>query len=568
MNIEIKQVSSLDKIRNFSEAKTLMDKKAALKGEVFSFQQTLFCKEYCVLNVKLESELSDYITIYVVENTAMDFPNFEPSPEDDFIDTDFITKEPGLMPDLLKPLSFQKNMIRLQNCVTTLWVEVKIPDNLSAGKYDITLNYNGVKYSNAGEEKVSASKAFTVEVIDAVMPKQELKVTQWFHVDCIADAHNVSIYSEAHWDLIDKYMCEAKKQGINMILTPIITPPLDTGVGAFRPNVQLVKIEKNGENYDFDFSLLKRYIDMAKKNGMEYFEISHLFSQWGLKYSPNIYITEHGKEERLFGWHVEAKEESYKNFLYNFLPLLVAFLKKENVYEYCYFHISDEPSLEQMDAYRYAYKLVAPLLPDAKIMDALSNLEFYESGLVKTPVTATNHIEPFLEKNIDDQWAYYCCGQNKKVSNRFLSMPSHRNKILGLQLYKYGIKGFLQWGFNFYYSRCSLYKINPYVTTSADMAFPSGDPFSVYPGENGPLPSLRAKVFKEAIQFVSLLKKLESYIGKEKTVELIDKKANMEITFSEYPRCPEFLNELEEEIKEEIKKYIQQKSLPREAFIL
>ena len=88
------------------------------------------------------------------------------------------------------------------------------------------------------------------------------------------------------------------------------------------------------------------------------------------------------------------------------------------------------------------------------------------------------------------------------------------------------------------------------------MAFPSGDPFSVYPGENGPLPSLRAKVFKEAIQFVSLLKKLESYIGKEKIVELIDKKANMEITFSEYPRCPEFLNELEEEIKEEIKKYI------------
>ena len=42
MNIEIKQVSSLDKIRNFSEAKTLMDKKTALKGEVFSFQQKAF----------------------------------------------------------------------------------------------------------------------------------------------------------------------------------------------------------------------------------------------------------------------------------------------------------------------------------------------------------------------------------------------------------------------------------------------------------------------------------------------------------------------------------------------
>ncbi|MBQ4111154.1 MAG: DUF4091 domain-containing protein [Clostridia bacterium] len=553
MTIEIKQVSSLDKIRNFSEAKTLMDKKTVLKGEVFSFQQTLFCKECCALTVKLESKLSDYISVYIVKNTAMDFPDFEPSPDNDFIDTDFITKEPGLMPDLLKPISFQNNTIRLQNCVATLWIEVEIPENLTAGKYDITLNYDGIIYSDNSE--VSVSKTFTVEVINAVMPKQELKVTQWFHVDCIADVHNVSIYSEDHWNLIDKYMCEAKKQGINMILTPVITPPLDTGVGALRPNVQLVKITKNGENYDFDFSLLKRYIDMAKKNGLEYFEISHLFSQWGLKYSPNIYITENGKEERLFGWHVEAKEESYKNFLCRFIPSLADFLKKENVYEYCYFHISDEPVSAHMDAYRYAYELVAPMLPGAKIMDALSSIEFYESGLVKTPVTAIDHIEPFLEKKIDDQWAYYCCGQNKKVSNRFLSMPSHRNKIIGLQLYKYGIKGFLQWGFNFYYSRCSLYKVNPYVTTSSDMAFPSGDPFSVYPGENGPLPSLRAKVFKEAIQFVSLLQKLESYIGKEKTVELIEKKANMEITFSEYPRCPEFLNELEEEIKEEIKKH-------------
>lgn len=554
MAIEIKQVSSLDKIRNFSEAKTLMDKKTVLKGEVFSFQQTVFSKQNCALDVKLESELSDYISIYVVENTAMDFPMFEPSPEDDFTDTDFITKEPGLMPDLLKPLSFQNNTIRLQNCVATLWIEVKIPDSLSAGKYDITLNYDGVIYLDNSE--VSLSKTFSVEVIDAVMPKQELKVTQWFHVDCIADAHNVPIYSEEHWNLIDKYMCEAKKQGINMILTPVITPPLDTGVGALRPNVQLVKISKNDDKYDFDFSLLKRYIDMAKKNGLEYFEISHLFSQWGLKYSPNIYITKNGKEERLFGWHVEAKEESYKNFLFKFLPSLVDFLKKENVYEYCYFHISDEPVLEHMDAYRYAYELVSPMLPDAKIMDALSSIEFYESGLVKTPVTATNHIEPFLEKNIEEQWAYYCCGQHKKVSNRFLSMPSHRNKILGLQLYKYGIKGFLQWGFNFYYSRLSLYKINPYITTSSDKSFPSGDPFSVYPGENGPLPSLRAKVFKEGIQLVSLLKKLESYIGKEKTVELIEKKANMEITFLEYPRCPEFLNQLEEEIKDEIKRYI------------
>ena len=125
--------------------------------------------------------------------------------------------------------------------------------------------------------------------------EQKTKATQWFHTDCISAIHNVPAYSEQHWELIDKYMAMASELGINMILTPVITPPLDTGVGVERPNVQLVRMEKKGDKYEFDFSLLHRWIELAKSNGMKYFEISHLFSQWGLEYAPNIYIYEDGE---------------------------------------------------------------------------------------------------------------------------------------------------------------------------------------------------------------------------------------------------------------------------------
>ena len=372
-------------------------------------------------------------------------------------------------------------------------------------------------------------------------------------MDCIADVHNVPVYSEEHWYLISEYMKEAVKQGQNMILTPVITPPLDTKPETLRPNTQLVKISKCGDIYSFDFSMVKRFIDLAKRTGFEYFEISHLFSQWGLRYSPNIYVTEDGEEKRLFGWHIPANDKSYKEFLEQFLPALVEFLKSEGIMDNCYFHISDEPTEECIEAYRYAYEIVRPLLKDAKIMDALSDIAFYDTGLVPNPVTATNHIEPFLAKNIENQWAYYCCAQHKKVANRFLAMPSYRSRILGIQLYKYGIKGFLQWGFNFYYSQLSLFEINPYVTTSAEKAFPSGDPFLVYPAKNGPVPSLRAKVFKEAIQDVSLLELLEKYIGKAEVIKFVEENAGMEITFSEYPKCSEFLLDLNTKIKEKIK---------------
>ena len=37
--------------------------------------------------------------------------------------------------------------------------------------------------------------------------------------------------------------------------------------------------------------------------------------------------------------------------------------------------------------------------------------------------------------------AYYCCGEYKAVGNRFLAFPEYRNRILGVQLFKFDIKG-------------------------------------------------------------------------------------------------------------------------------
>jgi hypothetical protein len=141
------------------------------------------------------------------------------------------------------------------------------------------------------------------------------------------------------------------------------------------------------------------------------------------------------------------------------------------------------------------------------------------------------------------------------VGNRFIAMPSYRNRILGLQMYKYNVKGFLHWGYNFYNSQFSLAKINPYVTTSADKAFPSGDPFSVYPTLDGVTPSLRGLVFKEALSDIEVCRKLEEYIGKDKVIEMIDTAAGMNVTFADYPRNTTFIPHLIEQMELEIKRH-------------
>ncbi len=529
MNLTITRASSLEKVRTLNDIKSVCsDKKCLLGGESYSYQVILHSKSRFLTTVELNSPIKDFVNLYTVDDVIMDLPH-----PDGISDTDFITSEPGKMPDLLTPLKNSNGHIRVNGSPRSLWVEINIPKDYPAGVYPVKITFSGNPSNN---ENFSYTQKTEIEVLGINLPEQKTIFTQWFHTDCIASAHNVAVYSEEHWDLIDKYMKMAVKFGINMILTPVITPPLDTGVGEMRPCTQLVKIEKNGENYSFDFSLLKRWIEMCKNNGIKYFEISHLFSQWGLEYTPNIMATENGEEK--------------------LLPALMDFLEGEGVAKQCYFHISDEPNLNHIERYRYAYDIVKPLIGDCEIMDAISNIEFYETGMISLPVTVTDHIDPFLKKNIENQWAYYCCVPIEYYGNRFLSMPSYRNRIFGVQLYKHGIKGFLHWGFNFYYSQLSQFKINPYVTTSASYAFSSGDAFSVYPGNNEALPSLRALIFKEALQEIELCRLLESFIGKEAVVDLIEKEAGMEITFKDYPRNSEFLPTLNDKIKEEIKKYV------------
>ena len=133
-------------------------------------------------------------------------------------------------------------------------------------------------------------------------------------------------------------------------------------------------------------------------------------------------------------------------------------------------------------------------------------------------------------------------------------MPSARNRILGIQLYSYDATGFLQWGYNFWYSQFSKYAIDPYKVTDAGKAFPSGDAFVVYPGAGGvPFNSLRFKVFYDAVQDFTAMKLLESIIGRAKVMEIIEDEAGRPVTMKKYPHGNDFILKTREHINKAIK---------------
>ena len=182
----------------------------------------------------------------------------------------------------------------------------------------------------------------------------------------------------------------------------------------------------------------------------------------------------------------------------------------------------------------------------------MSDFQFYEQGLVKKPITSNDHIELFLKNEVPDLWTYYCCAQYKEVSNRFFNFPSARNRISGIQFYKFNIAGFLHWGFNFWYSRLSKKQIDPFSNTDADKGFPSGDSFLVYPGEDGPIESIRLEVFYDVLQDLRALQLLEKMVGREKVIDLLEGTLEKPITFSDYPRDSEWLLSKREEVNKAI----------------
>ena len=237
------------------------------------------------------------------------------------------------------------------------------------------------------------------------------------------------------------------------------------------------------------------------------------------------------------------------------MPELKRKLSEWGILDKTYFHISDEPGEEHLESYLAAKRIIAPLLEGCRIIDALSDYSFYEKGIVEHPVPANDHIQPFLEHKVPELWTYYCTAQNLKVSNRFFSMPSLRNRILGVQLYKFGLHGFLHWGYNFYNSAFSREHINPFAITDADSCFPSGDSFLVYPQPDGTAgESIRLMVLFHAMQDIRAFELLESLAGRAFVLMLLDEGLDTPIRFDHYPVSDKWLLELRERVNKEIAK--------------
>ncbi len=479
-----------------------------LKGETVSFQIAYYWGEWGREHGSIEvvSPIKDQVRVRTVELVPCEYPCHQRR------DKDYLATEPGLYPDLLRDIGVWGFPL-ITGQWRSLWVDISLEGTAGVQPVEIRLKARG---------RALCQVELTCETLDISLPKLPIPHTEWFHSDCLANYYGVEVFSERYWEIVEEFVKTAVRHKCNMLLTPVFTPPLDTARGGERRTVQLVDVTMEDGRYSFGFYKFHRWIEMALRCGIEYIEISHLFSQWGAQAAPKIMGTKDGVYQRLFGWDTDAAGEEYQGFLHQFLTALKEELKALGIEKKTYFHISDEPSMEQLPSYRKAWEAVEGDLRGYAMIDALSDHAFYQEGLIEQPVCALDHIGPFLEDRPQRLWGYYCTSQCVDVPNRFIVMPGGRTRVLGAMLYQYRLAGFLHWGYNFYNAQFSLYPIDPYRTTDAGGAFPSGDPFLVYPGPDGkPEESIRLMHMDEAMSDYCALAALEALSGREKAMECL-----------------------------------------------
>jgi hypothetical protein len=406
---------------------------------------------------------------------------------------------PGFVPDPL----FDESTLTLPPDETQAFYITVVPGRKAVpGEHTVSVTLSDK------EGKAFRAHAATIRVHDVTLrPRRGFSVTNWFYADALIDWYKTDLFDARFWELLKAYFLNMAAHGQDTVYVPVFTPPLD---GVKRPS-QLLHVKKLGKDrYDFDWRDVRRYVRLAQQCGLKQFEWTHLFTQWGCANALRIYEGQGREETLLWAPDTPATGTTYRAFLARFLPELRTFCRKEGILQASCFHVSDEPHGEPArENYTSARALLRELAPWMKVMDALSEIEYGRKKLTDMPVPSIQTALDFIKEGIPC-WCYYCCGPRGTYLNRLLDSPLPKIRMNGWLFYRWPFRGFLHWGYNYWCRSQTRELINPF-TVQDGCKWPGwayGDTFLVYPGDKGPIDSLRYEAFADSLQEYALLQTL------------------------------------------------------------
>ncbi|MBA4147435.1 MAG: hypothetical protein H0X66_04915 [Verrucomicrobia bacterium] len=296
---------------------------------------------------------------------------------------------PGLCPDPLFPES-TAHVGPHANGV--FWISLFVPAEAKIGRREITVRMtleNEFSYVDFVRPKPwSVEMTVPLEVRPLVLkPRENFPVTNWISADSIWEHYKTEPCSERFWQLADGYIANLVTHGHDVIYTPMFNNRHEILV---RP-AQLLRVKRTApDQYEFDFTDVRRWVRIALRHGANHIEFPHFFTPAPTsgRYPQRIFERD-AKSIGAMLWapEISATGDTYKSFLKQFIPQFKQFMEEEKILEKSFFHCADEPDGDvQMADYRKARALLKELAPWMQVMDAMSEPRFATERLSDMPI--------------------------------------------------------------------------------------------------------------------------------------------------------------------------------------
>lgn len=410
------------------------------------------------------------------------------------------TPEAGIFSDPL----FDVAQFAVDKCAS-FHIGIKVPTGIPAGIYR-----GSVRLIVEGSEV--ASNAIELEVANVDLPDVHdytFFLNIWLNPASIARFYNVELWSDEHFDRMTPYIKDLAEHGQKTVVAPICYQPWGTQTPDPYPN--LIGWTRRGGKFEFDFSLLDRYVELHEACGID--RAIHCYSVVQGPGDPDTSVIDFfdadAGERRQLDTHVgdEVYVSAWSAFFDAFAEHLrgTDWLKKT----YIAFDEKTPDVMSKLVSFMNCHAPDFPLALAGEVLDEHVGLledlclpgRYDEHGMTRAVPTERSTIEVAQLLCSEAQGrprdcgrkmlttCYVCCGP--EWPNTFLFSPLVESRMLPFLALQGGYDGFLRWAYNDW---------PPDPFNHPEWApFPTGDVFFVYPGEDGPVSSLRWEQLREGI---------------------------------------------------------------------
>jgi hypothetical protein len=382
--------------------------------------------------------------------------------------------------DAMQPV---KGQIAPEDPVLGLYLQVPIEGKMRPGKHDFPIEIS------CGKEKVSLR--LTALVHKAQIPpigEQTLKYTNWFNLLLMASRHKLQPWSAPHWKMIGRYaaLMGRARQNMFWLQSTDIFEMVD-----HRPRLNVER--------------LRKIVQIFTQAGMHYIEGPHFATRPDNQWTAKRFVLSIAPQ-------VPATGPEGTAHVARIARQLQEQIEANDWQDRWVQHIADEPIAENADDYRILAGTVRRYMPGVKIVEA--TLCKTVAGAVDIWVPQNWNYEKdreFLghQQTLGDEvWHYTCCFPGGRYLNRLMDGELIRPTLLHWGNALYDLPGFLHWGLNHYRDFQDPFQ-QSVVDHGGGNCLPAGDTHVVYPGTDGPWPSVRLEAQREGAEDYELLRILK-----------------------------------------------------------